>query len=74
MLVPQILYANKVLVRVRSGTIMVTQETDPEKRVYANAKLMQNVKQEYPETKGMTYSGLVEWALRKLLTLKENKQ
>jgi len=53
---------------------MVTQETDPEKRVYANAKLMQNVKQEYPETKGMTYSGLVEWALRKLLTLKENKQ
>ena len=42
------------------------QVTD-ESRIYADRKLMEQLKAKYPETQGMTYTGLIEWALRKLL-------
>jgi len=36
-------------------------------RIYVNTDLMKQIKKQYSETKGMTYTGLVEWALRLLL-------
>lgn len=43
---------------------------DDETRIYASKKLMDEVKQAYPEAAGMTYTGLTEWAFRKLLEAK----
>ena len=36
-------------------------------RIYVSKKLVDNVKTAYPETKGLTYTGTIDWALRKLL-------
>jgi len=48
---------------------MVQMENDKdETRIWVNLKLLDDVETAYPETKGMTYTGRVEWALRKLLT------
>ena len=44
---------------------------DEPTRIYADRQLLEEVKTAYPEAKGMTYTGEVEWALRKLLHLKE---
>lgn len=38
-------------------------------RPYVERDLIEDIKTKYPETKGMNYTTLVEWALRKLLTL-----
>ena len=37
-------------------------------RVWVEKELLNNLKDAFTETKGMTYSGLVDWALRYLLT------
>jgi hypothetical protein len=34
--------------------------------------LIQQIKEKYPETKGMTATGVIDWALRKLLEVKTN--
>ena len=44
-----------------------------EARARVTLKLIQKVKQKFPETKGMTATGLVDWALRYLLKLKQAK-
>lgn len=36
-------------------------------RIHVNKKLMDTVKEKYPETTDLTYTGLVTWALRKLI-------
>jgi len=36
-------------------------------RVYVETELMDAVKRKVPETKAMTYTGLVDYVLRKLL-------
>jgi len=48
----------------------MVQASETESRVYAERKLMEQVKKAYPETKNMTYTGLVDWGLRKLLAIK----
>jgi len=40
-------------------------------RIYVEQGLLDEVKKDYPEAKGMTYTGLVDWALRYLLKPKE---
>jgi hypothetical protein len=42
-----------------------------ETRTYANIELLKKLNAAYPETEGMTYKGLVEWAIRKLIAEKE---
>jgi len=46
---------------------------EKETRVYVSEKLLKEVKQEFVETKGMTFTGVVDWALRYLLKLKQAK-
>jgi hypothetical protein len=46
---------------------MSTEET----RIYTDKDLLTKVKEKYPETGGMTFTGIVDWALRKLLQAKE---
>jgi hypothetical protein len=41
-----------------------------EARIYADKALLNQLKEKYPETGGMTFTGLVEWAIRKLLEIK----
>ena len=36
-------------------------------RAYVNSDLLQVVKKRFPETEGLSTTGLVDWALRKLL-------
>ena len=36
-------------------------------RLEVDEKLLDQIKEAYPEMKGLTYTGLVEWALRKVL-------
>lgn len=33
-------------------------------RIYADRKLLDDLKKAYPETRGMTYTGLVDWLMR----------
>jgi len=40
-------------------------------RLWMEKKLLDQVRNRFPETKRMTYTGLVDWALRKLLENKE---
>ena len=40
-------------------------------RIYVEQQLMDEVKQNFKEAKGMTYTGLIDWALRYLLKQKE---
>lgn len=40
-----------------------------EVRAYVNEELVARIKKKFPETKGMTATGLVDWALRYLLKL-----
>jgi len=42
-----------------------------ESRVYVPTEIMEAVKKKFSETQGMTYTGLVEWALRYLLKLQD---
>ena len=42
-----------------------------EVRAYVNQELITNIKKKFPETKGMTGTGLVDWALRYLLKLQQ---
>ena len=44
-----------------------------EARARVASELIQKVKQKFPETEGMTATGLVDWALRYLLKLKQAK-
>jgi hypothetical protein len=37
-------------------------------RTYTDSELVEQIKDKYPETVGMTATGVVDWALRKLLT------
>lgn len=41
-----------------------------ETRTYADIELLKKLTEAYPETVGMTYKGLVEWAIRKLIVEK----
>jgi hypothetical protein len=43
------------------------QAVDEESRPVVSKTLVNQVKEKYPETGGMTIAGLIEWALRKLL-------
>jgi len=36
-------------------------------RIYADINLIEKVKKKYPETGRMTYTGIVHWALIKML-------
>ena len=38
-----------------------------------DADLIQAVKTAYPETAGLTATGVIDWSLRKIVTLKEVK-
>lgn len=38
-------------------------------RTWTEIHLLEMVRKKYPETKRMTYTGLVDWALRKLLEI-----
>ena len=40
---------------------------------HVDVKLLQKIKRKFPETEGMTATGLVDWALRYLLKLKQAK-
>ena len=44
-----------------------------EARARVETVLIQKVKRKFPETEGMTATGLVDWALRYLLKLKQAK-
>jgi hypothetical protein len=51
----------------------LTQETQQKKaHVIIDAELLDSLKARYPETKRLTYTGLADWGLRKLLS--EGKQ
>jgi len=39
-------------------------------RAYVNVDILAQVKETFPETGGLSATGLVDWALRKLLTLR----
>jgi len=41
-------------------------------RVWIDKELLKRLKNAFSETKGMTYSGLVDWALRYLLKVRKN--
>jgi len=43
-------------------------------RLQVEKQLLNELRKSYPETKGMTYTGIVDWALRKLLTLKNQTE
>jgi len=51
--------------------MVLKQDLQPEpketSRIEVARSLMDQIKEAYPESKGMTYAGLVDWALRKLL-------
>jgi hypothetical protein len=47
------------------------QAIEDQARIYADRTLLNQVKEKYPETGGMTFTGIVDWALRKLLQAKE---
>jgi len=43
-------------------------------RVYVERELMDTVKRKLPETKSMTYTGLIDYVLRKLLKEENNRK
>lgn len=43
-------------------------------RVWVEKELLEKVKSEFSETEGLTYSGVVDWALRFLLKLKRESK
>lgn len=42
-----------------------------ELRPYVDSELIQQIKERFSETKGMTATGVVDWALRYLMKLEE---
>ena len=46
-------------------------QTNNQTRIWVDIPLLNEVKEAYPEIKGMTYTGVTDWALRKLLQIKE---
>ena len=40
-------------------------------KVRVERELLEKLKEKFPETKGLTYTGTVDWALRVLLKFKE---
>lgn len=46
-------------------------EDSGETRTYVNRDLLNQVKEKFPETAGMKNTQIVEWALRKLMTMLE---
>jgi len=46
---------------------------EEETRVYVSKRLLNELKEKFAETEGMTFTGVVDWALRYLLKLKQLK-
>jgi len=59
------------IMRPMEGMVSSGPMTEPtvkrDARVYVNRELLDAVKEKFPETKGLKYSGLVDFALRKTL-------